>query len=44
MNTTQENVFNPNFSGGFSRFTNGDGASVSLSFHGTPLPLPIFFF
>ncbi|KAJ7280035.1 hypothetical protein C8J57DRAFT_119034 [Mycena rebaudengoi] len=32
-----ENVFNPLFSGGFSRFTNGDGASVSLSFHGTAL-------
>ncbi|KAJ6504554.1 hypothetical protein DFH09DRAFT_1000692 [Mycena vulgaris] len=32
-----ENVFNPLFSGGFSRFTNGDGASVSLSFHATAI-------
>jgi len=32
-----ENVFNPLFSGGFSRFTNGDGASVSLDFHATAI-------
>ncbi|KAJ7154932.1 hypothetical protein C8R43DRAFT_884951 [Mycena crocata] len=31
------NVFNPLFSGGFSRYTNGDGASVSLTFHATAL-------
>ncbi|KAJ6617316.1 hypothetical protein B0H10DRAFT_2218654 [Mycena sp. CBHHK59/15] len=33
----RENVYNPLFSGGYSRYTNGDGASVSLSFHGTAL-------
>ncbi|KAJ6621024.1 hypothetical protein B0H10DRAFT_2215554 [Mycena sp. CBHHK59/15] len=32
-----ENVYNLLFSGGYSRYTNGDGASVSLSFHGTAL-------
>ncbi|KAJ7486777.1 hypothetical protein FB451DRAFT_1337471 [Mycena latifolia] len=32
-----ENVFNPLFSGGFSRFTNGDGASVTLAFHATAI-------
>ncbi|KAJ7191686.1 hypothetical protein GGX14DRAFT_481021 [Mycena pura] len=32
-----ENVFNPLFSGGFSRFTNGDGASVSLNFSATAI-------
>ncbi|KAJ6534859.1 hypothetical protein B0H19DRAFT_963902 [Mycena capillaripes] len=32
-----ENVFNPLFSGGFSRFTNGDGASVTLSFNATAI-------
>ncbi|KAJ7806285.1 hypothetical protein B0H14DRAFT_2876174 [Mycena olivaceomarginata] len=32
-----ENVFNPLFSGGFSRFTNGDGASVTLNFTASAL-------
>ncbi|KAF7339070.1 hypothetical protein MVEN_01983400 [Mycena venus] len=32
-----ENVFNPLFSGGFSRFTNGDAASVSLNFTATAI-------
>ncbi|KAF7333275.1 hypothetical protein MSAN_02422000 [Mycena sanguinolenta] len=32
-----ENVFNPKFSGNYSRYTNGDGASVSLNFTGTAL-------
>ncbi|KAF8144685.1 hypothetical protein K438DRAFT_1873392 [Mycena galopus ATCC 62051] len=32
-----ENVHNPLFSGGYSRYTNGDGASVSLNFTGTAL-------
>ncbi|KAJ6453368.1 hypothetical protein C8R45DRAFT_1039268 [Mycena sanguinolenta] len=32
-----ENVFNPKFSGNFSRYTNGDGASVSLNFTGAAL-------
>ncbi|KAJ7032943.1 hypothetical protein C8F04DRAFT_1106200 [Mycena alexandri] len=32
-----ENVFNPLFSGGFSRFTNDVNGSVSLSFHATSI-------
>ncbi|KAJ7433705.1 hypothetical protein B0H11DRAFT_2121137 [Mycena galericulata] len=32
-----ENVFNPAFSGGYSRYTNGDCASVSLLFHATAI-------
>ncbi|KAK6981115.1 hypothetical protein R3P38DRAFT_3115145 [Favolaschia claudopus] len=32
-----ENVFNPLFSGGYSRYTNGDGASVSLNFTATAI-------
>ncbi|KAJ6471762.1 hypothetical protein C8R47DRAFT_988001 [Mycena vitilis] len=32
-----ENVFNPLFSGGYSRYTNGDGASVSLAFNATAI-------
>ncbi|KAF7303347.1 hypothetical protein MIND_00562400 [Mycena indigotica] len=32
-----ENVYNPLFSGGYSRYTNGDGASVSLTFNATAI-------
>ncbi|KAF7326192.1 hypothetical protein MKEN_00471400 [Mycena kentingensis (nom. inval.)] len=32
-----ENVHNPLFSGGYSRYTNGDGASVSLTFNATAI-------
>ncbi|KAJ7155310.1 hypothetical protein C8R46DRAFT_1117400 [Mycena filopes] len=32
-----ENVFNPLFSGGFSRYTNDANGSVSLSFHATAI-------
>jgi len=31
------NVYNPRFSGGGSRYTQGDGASVSLSFYGSAI-------
>ncbi|KAJ6573604.1 hypothetical protein B0H10DRAFT_2237053 [Mycena sp. CBHHK59/15] len=36
----RENVCNPLFSGGYSRYTNGDSASISLSFNGAPLSSP----
>lgn len=35
------NVYNPAFSGGGSKYTNADNASVSLSFHGSYPPLAI---
>jgi len=31
------NVYNPKFSGGGSKYTNADGATVSLSFHGSAI-------
>ncbi|KAJ6622327.1 hypothetical protein B0H10DRAFT_2214460 [Mycena sp. CBHHK59/15] len=37
MGNWTENVYNPLFSGGYSRYTNGDDTSVSLSFHSTAL-------